>query len=330
VERRWRNGDRVSLELPMEISVRTWAKNHNSVSVDYGPLTFSLKIAERLERKASDQTAIGDSRWQKGADTSAWPSFEIHPASSWNYGLELDPKQPEKSFALRKRGWPKSDFPFTLEEVPLQLVAKARQIPEWTLDRYGLCAPLQDSPVASQQPAEQVTLVPMGAARLRIAAFPTIGPAGAGHRWEPPTLPKPPAFPTSSSHTFQGDTTDALSDGLLPSRSNDPSIPRFTWWPRRGSTEWVQYDFPQARAVSQVAVYWFDDTGAGACRVPRSWRLLARQGDAWVPVSGATQYGVARDGFNRVRFVTLNTRSLRLEVSLQPELSGGILEWQVK
>jgi hypothetical protein len=172
----------------MKVSVRKWDQNHDSVSVDYGPLTFSLRIAERLERKDSTKTAIGDSHWQKGADTSLWPSWEIYPDSPWNYGLVLNAKNPAASFAVQKRAWPASNFPFTLDEVPLQMTVKARQIPEWTLDRYGLVAPLQDSPAFSDQPIETVTLVPMGAARLRISAFPTIGdPATALHWTAPPS-----------------------------------------------------------------------------------------------------------------------------------------------
>jgi hypothetical protein len=187
VDRRWQDGDTVALTLPMKVSVRTWERNHNSVSVDYGPLTFSLRIAERLDRKDSTTTAIGDSHWQKGADASQWPSWEIYPDSAWNYGLVLDAGNPAASFTVDKRDWPASDFPFTLDEVPITLTAKARQIPEWTLDRYGLVAPLQDSPAFSDQPIKTVTLVPMGAARLRISAFPTIGDPATALHWTAPT-----------------------------------------------------------------------------------------------------------------------------------------------
>ena len=42
INREWANGDQLTLNLPMEVGVRTWQVNQNSVSVDYGPLTFSL------------------------------------------------------------------------------------------------------------------------------------------------------------------------------------------------------------------------------------------------------------------------------------------------
>jgi hypothetical protein len=154
--------------------------------VNYGPLTFSLKIGERYDRHDSTQTAIGDSSWQKGADPSKWPSFEIHPSTAWNYGLVLDSQRPEKSFTVKRGSWPKDNFPFTVDRAPISLQAKARRIPEWTVDRHGLCAVLQDSPVLSDQPVETVTLIPMGAARLRISSFPVIGTGAVAHRWTGP------------------------------------------------------------------------------------------------------------------------------------------------
>jgi hypothetical protein len=174
VNRNWMNGDKVEVNFPMEITVTRWTDNHNAASVNYGPLTFSLKIKENYVKKESDKTAIGDSKWQDGVDTSKWPSWEILPASDWNYGLVLNAINPAKSFKVIKKGWPKSNFPFTASETPIVIKAKARQIPEWTLDQHLLCGALMDSPVVSTQPEVEVELIPMGAARLRISAFPVI------------------------------------------------------------------------------------------------------------------------------------------------------------
>jgi len=183
IAREWKNNDVVTLDLPMEISVQRWKANHDSVSVKYGPLTFSLKIGERVERVDSTKTAIGDSGWQTSADPVQWPSFGYYPTTPWNYGLVLDAMQPETSFAVEKCAWPKDDYPFTPESVPIELTVAARRIPEWTLDKYGLCSVLQPSPARSDQPVEKVKLIPMGAARLRISAFPTIGSNPNARRW---------------------------------------------------------------------------------------------------------------------------------------------------
>ncbi|MFQ6131679.1 MAG: glycoside hydrolase family 127 protein [Armatimonadota bacterium] len=118
----------------------------------------------------------------------------------------------------------------------------------------------------------------------------------------------------------------AVNDGLVPSSSNDHSIPRFTWWDHRGTREWVGLSFAQPARLSCIEVYWFDDTGRGQCRVPESWHVEWLDGDQWRPVTGATAYGTAPDTFNRVTFDPVQTTGLRLEVQLQEDFSGGILE----
>jgi hypothetical protein len=163
----------------------------------------------------------------------------------------------------------------------------------------------------------------MGAARLRISAFPAIGTGPDARRWQRP--PPPP----KASHCFAADTTEALCDGLLPQNSNDHGIPRFTWWDHRGTEEWVEYEFPAPRQVSGAEVYWFDDTGVGQCRVPKSWTVLYRDVDTWRPVEAAGTGGVAKDCFNAVKFAPVTTRGLRLAVVLEEGVSGGILEWRV-
>ncbi len=308
IERTWADGDRVTLQLPMEIRLRQWAENHNSVSVDRGPLTYSLQIGEKYVQ-------VGG--------TEKWPAWEIHPTTPWNYGLVLNEDDPASSFRVVRKPWPASGYPFEAEDAPIQLLAKGKRIPEWQLDHLGLVGLLQDSPVASEEPVEPITLIPMGAARLRISSFPVIGSGPDAHRWKAPPPPR-------ASHCWEADTVEALWDGKIPTSSNDQSIPRFTWWDHRGTQEWVRYDLDRARRVSAVEVYWFDDTGAGQCRVPASWRVLYKAGDAWKEVSAKSPYGVEKDRFNRVTFEPVTTDAVRVEVQLRPGVSGGILEMRVR
>ncbi|MDB5087948.1 MAG: hypothetical protein JWR09_1942 [Mucilaginibacter sp.] len=172
---KWKNGDRITLHLPMKIQTREWEKNKNSVSVNYGPLTFSLKIDEKYVKNTnSKETAVADAKWQATADPAKWPTFEIYPASAWNYGLFLNKANPAESFTVEKRAWPKDNNPFTNTNAPVTLVAKGKQIPEWKIDQYGLCGLLPVSPVKTEEPQTNLTLVPMGGARLRISAFPVV------------------------------------------------------------------------------------------------------------------------------------------------------------
>ncbi|GAC1443395.1 MAG: glycoside hydrolase family 127 protein [Sediminibacterium sp.] len=170
----WKDGDQVTLQLPMKIQLREWAKNRNSVSVNYGPLTFSLKIQEVYVKKDSKETAMEDSRWQAAADPVKWPSYEIYAGSAWNYGLLLDTRYPEQSFQVVRKPWPKDDDPFTNAHAPVEIIAKGKQIPSWKIDQYGLCDVLPESPVKTPEPLTALTLVPMGGARLRISAFPVV------------------------------------------------------------------------------------------------------------------------------------------------------------
>ena len=91
----------------------------------------------------------------------------------------------------------------------------------------------------------------------------------------------------------------------------------------------MQYRFEEAKEVSAVEVYWFDDTGHGECRVPLSWRILYKSGEGWVPVEASGTYGTLKDTFNKVTFSPVTTTELRLEVQLQEGVSGGVLEWRV-
>ncbi|BDD12803.1 hypothetical protein FUAX_52350 (plasmid) [Fulvitalea axinellae] len=174
IYRSWKNDDTVTLSLPMEVKVKTWTANHNSASVNYGPLTYSLDIKERFVRLQSTQTAVKDSRWQEGVDAKRWPSWEIHPESAWNYGLSLDPESPEESFLVEKKPWPEDNFPFTHESNPIVIKTKGKRIPEWKIDQYGLVGQLMDSPVSPDTETEEISLIPMGTARLRISAFPVV------------------------------------------------------------------------------------------------------------------------------------------------------------
>lgn len=168
ITREWSDADEIVLTVPMEINYRQWQVNKNSVSVDYGPLSLSLKIEEDYQQKDSRETAIGDSKWQEGADASAWPTYEIYPASSWNYAL-----QTSALITVERKEWPFNNNPFTLTTVPLEFKAKGRLIPEWKVDEYGLCGVLPYEDARKAEAVDEITLIPMGAARLRIASFPT-------------------------------------------------------------------------------------------------------------------------------------------------------------
>jgi hypothetical protein len=169
MDRRWRDGDTVELRMPMKLGIRHWPKNHDAVSVDYGPLSFSLEIKEKFTADSG--------RNEK------WPDWDVYPESPWNYGLVLNEQNPAASFKIIQSNGSLAAQPFTPETTPIKLEATGRRIPNWTLDHNNVIGKLESSPVKSDQPDEKITLIPMGAARLRVSMFPVIGTGPDAHDW---------------------------------------------------------------------------------------------------------------------------------------------------
>ncbi len=162
IEREWRPGDRVELRFPMTVRLSTWY--NNSTAVERGPLVYSLRVGES---------------WHKVKQTGPASDWEIYPTSPWNYGLVVDPANSGGAFTVKER--PLARQPYTAMDAPVEITAKARRVPQWELvdDSPG---PLPVSPVTSRRPEETVILVPYGAAKLRITAFPYLIPG----KEEPP------------------------------------------------------------------------------------------------------------------------------------------------
>jgi hypothetical protein len=152
--------------------------------------------------------------------------------------------------------------------------------------------------------------------------------------WFPTTAEN--ATPLSSikvtaSHCWELDSVNAACDGALPKSSSDHEVKRMTWWPNKGTAEWLQYEFVLPQTLKGCGVYWFDDTGKGSCRLPASWKLQSQDpAGNWVDVSVAGDYPVAKDKLCEVTFTKpVTTRRLRLSVQLQANVSGGVLEWKL-
>ncbi len=79
---------------------------------------------------------------------------------------------------------------FNWNQAPIVITAHARRIPSWKLQDH-MVAPLQNSPVRSSEPDEQIALIPMGCARLRLSVFPVLSDAAWANDWQeiPETTP---------------------------------------------------------------------------------------------------------------------------------------------
>ena len=148
------------------------------------------------------------------------------------------------------------------------------------------------------------------------------------------TTPAQPATIASQSKVTTSHETAAISainDRLIPKDENDRSIPYFHWWPKKQSAEWIIYEFPQPSTVQNSTVYWFDDGPWGGCRVPKSWRLLYQSPTGeWTPVTGADKYPSVKGEACTVNFDPVETKAVKLEITLPDDNSSGIYEWEVK
>jgi uncharacterized protein len=119
-----------------------------------------------------------------------------------------------------------------------------------------------------------------------------------------------------------------VADQEEPASSSDATS-FYAWMPKRGTQEWIQYDFPAESRVSSVDVYWFEEPGRGPIKLPSNWRLLYKDAGQWKPVETSDSFGTAANSYNHVSFKPVTTGGLRLEVQLQADKSAGISEWRV-
>ncbi len=135
---------------------------------------------------------------------------------------------------------------------------------------------------------------------------------------------------TASSSLKSTRTLKALADQYDPANSQDASYPYLHWWPKKNTTEFVQYDFAEPATVSESRVYWFDDGPWGGCRIPASYKVYYQQDGQWLPVKNTTPYTITKDAYNTVTFEPVRTTALKLEVQLPVDNAAGIHEWAVQ
>lgn len=165
IEREWKSGDVVELNLPMHIFHETW--HEQSISVQRGPLTYGLRIGEAMQLVKNTNPP-----GSYGGDTF----FEIRPTTPWNYGLiHTDEDKLETQYKIEK-----SDamdvYPWNLKNAPIRIKTKAKRIPSWQLYNE-MAGPLPFSITyrfEAEQAEEDITLIPYGCTQLRISQFPVV------------------------------------------------------------------------------------------------------------------------------------------------------------
>ena len=179
-------------------------------------------------------------------------------------------------------------------------------------------------------PACPVTLVPYFAWCHR--------GAGEMQTWFPATPGVAAASTTQAlnakaSYMHEGESTASLFDGIFPKNgaAYDNSQKRCTFWPHKGTEEWVEVILPGEEPVRGVDVYWFDDEPVGGCRVPAEWKVQTQLGEMTGWQDAAAGCPIVKGNWSSVTFAKpMPAVAVRLQIKLKPGFSAGICELRLR
>ena len=171
----WKNGDTLSVTFGAELTYTKW--KNGSVTVDRGALSYSVKIGEKW------QIVSDDAGTYTHPEPHLFENYEVMPTTPWNYGLCMDSGDINSCVRIKEIKKGIADQPWTLENAPIVLYARARRISEWVIED-DMAAELQPSPVYTECEMEEIELVPLGCARLRMSCLPLVTVDGEkGVKW---------------------------------------------------------------------------------------------------------------------------------------------------
>ncbi|MGO9468498.1 MAG: beta-L-arabinofuranosidase domain-containing protein [Isosphaeraceae bacterium] len=156
LSRRWTGSQTITIRTPPALHL--YSGFNNAVAIENGPLVYALSI---------------EAEWKKVKDNPQFADWEVLPKSPWNYALQIDRANPERSLEFEEK--PVGLAPFSPDGAPMIVKVKGRRIAAWGLAQ-GAAAPPPFSPVASDLALDELSLIPYGCTDLRVTEFPTLAP----------------------------------------------------------------------------------------------------------------------------------------------------------
>jgi uncharacterized protein len=184
LQREYRDGDRVELQLPMGVQLKDWFGGR-AVSVQRGPLVYSVKIDENWVESQQDPDAI--KRALKGNNIQGFPAVEFFPQGEWRYGMDPAQKSAPEKFKVIEAPMPEN--PFLAESAPVRIEVPLRILPQWATSWRPVIEPASSNlklaphnPSSLPDDAEMqavgeptvLSLVPYGSTYLRLTTLPVI------------------------------------------------------------------------------------------------------------------------------------------------------------
>lgn len=156
LNRTFKNGDLLSLNLPMKIKISTWKTDGDGIAIERGPLVYSLPVKAEM----IDFPFIGC------ADAGDFPHKMYLPKGDWNYAISSKDIEFIKSEV-------KGSYPWDLNAVPVKLKVRAQKVGNWNLDGTKHLNSWPEKIELSDK-EEILEFVPLGVSYLRMTILPEL------------------------------------------------------------------------------------------------------------------------------------------------------------